>query len=345
MTAVRAQGLVLRYPGASVDSLDGASFAVAPGSLTALLGPSGCGKTSVLRVLAGLALPDAGRVWLGGADMTDRAPQERPVSLVVQSGGLFPHLDVWQNVLFPLQAIGTPVAQAHARASEALALVGLADLARRRPASLSGGEHKRVALARAIAQQAAVLLLDEPLSSVEPRLRHALRDQIRALQQRLGLTVIYVTHDQREALAVSDQVVLMEQGRVVQAGTPQELYQRPVNAFAASFMGEASVLLGQRGPGGDVCLQGLQLPGRHPGPPGEVQVAVRPETWRLLHCGRPGLAGSILKRRYLGKAMEYHVRTPLGPVLVHAAAGPAPWEEGAPVSLQVEGPGAWVLGS
>lgn len=345
MTAVRAEGLVLRYPGAIANSLDGASFAVAAGSLTALLGPSGCGKTSVLRVLAGLTPPDAGRVWLGGVDMTDRAPQERPVSLVIQSGGLFPHLDVWENVLFPLQAMRAPGAQAEMRASEALALVGLADLARRRPTSLSGGEHKRVALARAIAQQAAVLLLDEPLSSVEPRLRHALRDQIRALQQRLGLTVIYVTHDQREALAVSDQVVLMGEGRVVQAGTPQELYQRPVSAFAASFMGEASVLPGQREADGAVFLQGLELPGSHPGPQGEVQVAVRPETWRLVHCSRPGLAGSILQRRYLGKAMEYQVRTPLGPVLVHAAIGVPPWEEGAPVSLQVEGPGAWVLGA
>lgn len=341
MGGLRAEGVVLRYPAAPANTLDGVTFTVRPATLTALLGPSGCGKTTVLRVLAGLARPDAGRVWLDDADITPQAAEDRPVSLVIQSGGLFPHLDVWQNVLFPLQ--GLPAALAHERANEALSLAGMAHAARRRPGSLSGGERKRVALARAIAQRPAVLLLDEPLSSVEPRLRHALRDQIRALQQRLGLTVVYVTHDQREALAASDQVVLMQQGRVVQAGTPQALYQRPVSAFVASFMGDASVVPGLRGADGAVRLQQLVLPGAHAGPAGPVQVAVRPEAWRLLHCSRPGLAGSILKRRYLGSTFEYLVYTPLGQVLVHAPSTGTPVEEGAPVSLQVHGPGAWVL--
>lgn len=343
MSALRAEGLVLHYPRSTADALDGVSFTVPSASLTALLGPSGCGKTSVLRVLAGLAQPAAGRVWLGGRDITGQPAEDRPVSLVVQSGGLFPHLDVLQNVLFPLQEGGPPPALAHEQAQDALALVDLADAGPRPPGSLSGGERKRVALARAIAQQPAVLLLDEPLSSVEPRLRHALRDQIRALQQRLGLTVVYVTHDEREALAASDQVVLMEHGRVVQAGTPQDLYQRPVNAFVAGFMGDASVLPGLREAAGMVRLQGLVLPGAHAGPAGPVQVAVRPEAWRLVHCSRPGLAGSVLKRRYLGSTFEYQVHTALGPVLVHAACAGMPVEEGAPVSLQVQGPGAWVL--
>lgn len=341
MEGLRAEGIVLRYPAAAANTLDGVTFTARPATLTALLGPSGCGKTSVLRVLAGLARPDAGRVWLDDADITPKAAEDRPVSLVIQSGGLFPHLDVWQNVLFPLQ--GLPAVLARERVNEALTLVGLAHAARRHPGSLAGGERKRVALARAIAQQPAVLLLDEPLSSVEPRLRHALRDQIRTLQQRLRLTVVYVTHDQHEALAASDQVVLMEQGRVVQAGTPRALYQRPVNAFVAGFMGDASVIAGLRGADGVVRLQELVLPGAHAGPAGPVQVAVRPEAWRLLHCSRPGLAGSVLTRRYLGSTFEYLVHTALGQVLVHATAAGVPVEEGAPVSLQVQGPGAWVL--
>lgn len=343
MSGLQARGLVLRHPGAPAAALDGVDFDAPAGALTALLGPSGCGKTTLLRVLAGLAEPDAGRVLLAGEDIAALPAHRRPVTLVFQDGALFPHLDALGNVLFPLEAAGVAAGQAQAHALAALQLVNLAHAAQRRPATLSGGERQRLALARALAQQPDVLLLDEPLSSVEPRLRRALREAIRGLQQRLGLTVVYVTHDQREALAVSDHVVLMDRGRVVQTGTPQALYQRPANAFAAAFMGEASVLTGRRDAQGAVWLGALALASHHPGPEGEVQVAVRPEAWRLRHCSHPGLAGSVARRAYLGKDMEYLVHTPLGAVLVHAPAmGPA-LEPGAPVSLQLASPGAWVV--
>jgi iron(III) transport system ATP-binding protein len=188
-----------------------------------------------------------------------------------------------------------------------------------------------------------VLLLDEPLSGVEPRLRRALREEIRALQQGLGLTVVYVTHDRHEALAVSDQVVLMDAGRVVQAGTPQQLYEAPAHAFSAAFMGEATVLAGRRDGEGRVCIGPLQLPRLHPGPAGPVQVAVRPEAWRLHPCHAPGLPGTVTRRRYLGRAMEYLLATPAGPVLVHAAQTRRWHEVGAPLSLGLAPRGAWVL--
>jgi iron(III) transport system ATP-binding protein len=343
MSGLQVRGLVLRHPGAQVAALDGVEFHAPAGALTALVGPSGCGKTTLLRVLAGLTTPDAGQVLLAGEDLGALPAHLRPMTLVVQNGALFPHLDALGNVLFPLQAAGIAAAAAQARAQAALQLVGLAQHATRRPATLSGGERQRLALARALAPQPAVLLLDEPLSSVDPRLRRALREEIRTLQQRMGLTVVYVTHDQSEALAVSDHVVLMQQGRVVQAGSPQALYQTPRTAFAAAFMGEASLLVGQRDGHGGVWLDGLALASRHPGPAGQVQVAVRPEAWRLRHCSQPGLAGSVARRSYLGKDTEYVVRTPLGPVLVHVPAVGATLDIGAPVSLQLHGPGAWVV--
>jgi iron(III) transport system ATP-binding protein len=345
MNALSTRGLVVRHAGMRTPALAGVDFDAPAGALTALLGPSGCGKTTLLRIVAGSLRPHAGQVLLQGRELGALPAHQRPVALVLQSGALFPHLSAVANVLFPLEAarVGRPAALERAHA--ALRLVGLPQAAARMPATLSGGERQRLALARALAQEPAVLLLDEPLSSVEPRLRRTLRDEIRALQVRLGLTVVYVTHDQREALAVSDHVVLMDKGRVVQAGTPQALYQKPVNAFCAAFMGEASIVPGRRDAQGAVWLGALALASRHPGPEGEVQVAVRPEAWRLRHCSQPGLAGSVARRSYLGRDMEYLVRTPLGAVLVHAPAVGTALEAGAPVTLQLAGPGAWVLES
>jgi iron(III) transport system ATP-binding protein len=290
-----------------------------------------------------LAQPSSGQLLLNGLDLGALPSERRPVGMVFHAGALFPHLDVYDNVQFPLDAAGVPEAQAQARAKHALDAVGLAAFGRRRPHTLSGGEQQRVALARALAQAPAVLLLDEPLSSVEPRLRRSLREEIRDLQRRLGLTVLYVTHDQREALAVSDHVVLMDGGRVVQAGPPHSLYESPASAFTAAFMGEASIVPGHRDAGAAVWLGPLALAQRHTGPAGPVQVAVRPEAWRLLHCSEAGLSGRIVKRAFLGRLMEYLVATPLGTVLVHVPARGAALEPGAPVTLMLAGHGAWVL--
>ncbi|ROZ64111.1 ABC transporter ATP-binding protein [Ramlibacter sp. WS9] len=341
---LQVRQLKLRYPGAPADTLQDVSFDVPAGSLTALLGPSGCGKTTVLRAIAGLAQPDGGQLLLEGNDLALLPAEQRPVGMVFQEGALFPHLDAHENVMFPLEAAGVAPREALARARHALDAVGLAGFGSRWPSTLSGGEQQRVAVARALAQAPAVLLLDEPLSSVEPRLRRALREEIRDLQRRLGLTVIYVTHDQREALAVSDHVVLMEAGRVVQAGSPRSLYESPATAFAAAFMGEASIVTGHRDAAQSVWLGPIALAQPHAGAEGPVQVAVRPEAWRVLHCAQPGLAGRIVKRSFLGRQMEYMVETQLGAVLVHVPAVGAGLEPGAPVSLQLAGHGAWVAG-
>jgi iron(III) transport system ATP-binding protein len=342
MSGLQVRQLTLRYPRAVLAALQDVEFDAPAGSLTALLGPSGCGKTTVLRAIAGLARPSSGRLLLDGSDLGALQAERRPVGMVFQAGALFPHLTAWENVLFPLDASGVPAGQAQSRARHALEAVGLAGFGTRLPHSLSGGEQQRVAVARALAQAPAVLLLDEPLSSVEPRLRRSLREEIRDLQRRLGLTVVYVTHDQREALAVSDHVVLMDRGRVVQSGPPRSLYESPSTAFTAAFMGEASIMQGQRDADGCVWLGAVRLGQRHAGAAGPVRVTVRPEAWRVLHCGEPGLAGRVAKRAFLGRLIEYRVQTALGTVLVHVPAQGAGLEPGAPISLELAGHGAWV---
>lgn len=342
MTRLAVDGLTCRHPGALDDALRDVSFGAEAGTLTSLLGPSGCGKTTVLRAVAGLIAPVAGTVRLDGRDVAGWPPESRGVGLVFQQGALFPHLTVQDNVRFPLEAAGVAEREVRTRAQDALRAVGLSDAVHARVAHLSGGEQQRVALARAIAQAPSVLLLDEPVSSVEPALRRALRDEIRALQARLGLTVVYVTHEPREAMAVSDLIVLLDAGRVVQSGTPRELYESPAGAFAAAFMGEACVLPAQRESDGTVRIGALALPQRHPGAPGAVQVTVRPEAWRIAHCSHPGLPGSVAKRSYLGATWEYTMDTPFGAVLVHAPGGGPALEPGAPVTLQLAPQGAWV---
>lgn len=339
---LRVDGLHLRYGEGSETVLRGVDFAVPAGTLTALLGPSGCGKTSVLRAIAGLAEPSSGAVRIDGRDLADLSPDRRRMGYLFQEGGLFPHLTVGENVLFPLRARHEPPDAAERKAGEALDAVGMRYAVERRPQTLSGGEQQRVALARALAQAPAVLLLDEPLARVEPRLRRALREQIRALQQQRVLTVVYVTHDQHEALAVSDQVVLMDRGRVVEAGPPHRLYEAPATAFAAAFMGDASVLRGERHADGTVCIGPLMLPQAYPGVAGPVQVAVRPEAWRLRPCNVPGLPGRVMQRRYLGRVTEYQLMTPAGNVIAHGS--PVQWlDPGAPVSLSLARQGAWVM--
>jgi iron(III) transport system ATP-binding protein len=342
MSGLQVRQLTLRYPGTAADALQEVDFEAPAGCLTALLGPSGCGKTSVLRAIAGLAQPSGGQLLLNGLDIGAMPSEQRPVGMVFQAGALFPHLNAYENVLFPLEAAGVRADESESRARHALDAVGLAGFGTRRPHTLSGGEGQRVAVARALAQAPAVLLLDEPLSSVEPRLRRSLREEIRDLQRRLGLTVLYVTHDQREALAVSDHVVLMDRGRVVQAGPPRSLYESPATAFTAAFMGEASIMPGHRDADAVVWLGPLTLAQRHAGSTGPVRVAVRPEAWRLRHCAEAGLPGRIVKRAFLGRLMEYLVDTTLGTVLVHVPAAGTGIEPGAPVSLQLAGHGAWV---
>ena len=332
---ISLRGVSKRYGQAASAPLvvNDVSIEIAPGTLTTLLGPSGCGKTTTLRMIAGLEAPSAGSIWIGGRDVTLLGPAERNVSMVFQSYALFPHLDVLANVAYGLEVSGMAKREARERARAAMGSAGLAGLDARLPSELSGGQQQRVALARALVLEPAVLLFDEPLSNLDARLRRSMREEIRALQQRLRLTVAYVTHDQGEALAVSDRIVVMDHGAIAQEGTPSELYERPASEFVAGFMGEAMLFDATRRADGAVQLGPLVVAGvAEPSGAGGVaapaaagvagaalKVAVRPEAWRVVAAGEGELAAIVQKAAYLGSTREYTFETELGPIFVVAA--------------------------
>ena len=223
-------------------AVNGISFAVETGTLATLLGPSGCGKTTTLRLIAGLEIATAGRILIGGREVTQLPPSERNVSMVFQSYALFPHMTVIENVAYGPTVSGVPKRRAREMATEKISLLGLSGLERRFPSELSGGQQQRVAVARALVLEPLVLLFDEPLSNLDAKLRRRVRDDIRDLQSRLNLTVVYVTHDQQEALAISDQVIVMAQAAIAQSGPPRDLYENPANVFVADFIGDANIV-------------------------------------------------------------------------------------------------------
>jgi iron(III) transport system ATP-binding protein len=294
---------------------------MAASMLVTLLGPSGCGKTTLVRLIAGLELPSAGMIRIGDADVTRVPAADRDVSMVFQSYALFPHMSVQENVGYGLSVSGMPKAAARERTSAALATIGLTGLDQRLPSELSGGQQQRVAVARALVLEPSVLLFDEPLSNLDARLRRQMRDEIRDLQQRLGLTVVYVTHDQSEALAVSDRIIVMNKAVIAQEGAPRELYARPKDLFVASFMGEANRVRGmlnrRDGRQSELTLGPVKLLVPHDGiADGEVDVAIRPEAIELGPPGTTALRGVIRKAAYLGSVMEYSVETDLGMLFV-----------------------------
>jgi iron(III) transport system ATP-binding protein len=321
----------------------GIDFTVRRGTLTTLLGPSGCGKTTVLRMVAGLETPTSGRILIDGQDVTKLGAAERNVSMVFQSYALFPHLSVLDNVAYGLRVTGVVPAEAVARAQAAMASVGLSGYDRRLPGELSGGQQQRVAVARALVLEPAVMLFDEPLSNLDARLRRAMREEIRSLQQRLGLTVVYVTHDQSEALAVSDQIIVMEAGRIAQAGTPQQLYDHPQTAFVAGFMGEAMLFDAVAQADGGVRLGPLTVQADRSVHAGPVKVAVRPEAWQVGPPQAGALDGVVAKSSYLGRERELTVTTALGEVFLMTQAGDAAWAVGVPVGLRLRSAGVSVV--
>jgi spermidine/putrescine transport system ATP-binding protein len=239
-------------------AVDGINLTVERGEFFSLLGPSGCGKTTTLRLIAGFDPPDSGRVRLEGRDVTNLPPQRRPVNTVFQNYALFPHLTVWENVAFGPRARGLAAADIRRRVAEALAVVQLEPLARRRPHELSGGQQQRVALARALVNRPVALLLDEPLAALDPFLRRSVQGELKRIQRELGLTVLMVTHDQEEALALSDRLAVMRAGRIEQDGTPRQLYDAPTNPFVAEFLGRANLLADDRS-GGWLLVRPEQL--------------------------------------------------------------------------------------
>jgi iron(III) transport system ATP-binding protein len=297
----------------TVTAVDDVSFVIEPGTLVTLLGPSGCGKTTTLRLIAGLEMASGGSISIGGRDVTRLSAADRDVSMVFQSYALFPHMNVLENL---------PKAQAHAMAADKLALVGLSGLEKRSPSELSGGQQQRVAVARALVLEPQVLLFDEPLSNLDAKLRRRVREEIRELQLKLNLTVAYVTHDQEEALAVSDRIIVMSNARIAQRGTPRELYDEPANLFVADFIGDANIveaeLVAEHGNRARVRLGPLllDLP-RRDAVKGAIKLAIRPDAAVLSADPIPGgLEGRVAKAAYLGKQREYTIATAVGELFV-----------------------------
>ncbi|WP_328469417.1 ABC transporter ATP-binding protein [Streptomyces sp. NBC_00448] len=302
----------LRRTFGSTVALDGLDLAAGPGELLALLGPSGCGKTTALRMVAGFEHPDAGDVLVDGEDITGVPAHRRGAGMVFQSYSLFPHLTAAGNVAFGLRMRGAGKAEQRGRAGELLDLVGLADLAGRYPHQLSGGQQQRVALARALALEPRVLLLDEPLSALDAKVRLALREEIRRLQLDLGITTLFVTHDQEEALSMADRVAVLRAGRLEQVASPAELYARPATAFVAEFVGTMSRIPAARAGGGpQVEVLGARLPvqGELPSD-GELDALVRPEAVRV--TADPRGAARVVAASFLGAVTRVTVRLPDG---------------------------------
>ena len=324
-----------------VVAVNGVSFTVDPGTLVTLLGPSGCGKTTTLRMIAGLEMASSGRILIGDQDVTQLPATDRDVSMVFQSYALFPHMTVAENVAYGLTMSGFPKPEIRERAEEGLKLVGLSGYGARLPSELSGGQQQRVAVARALVLEPAVLLFDEPLSNLDAKLRRRVREDIRELQQKLGLTSVYVTHDQEEALAVSDRIIVMRNAEIAQEGSPRDLYESPSDAFVADFIGDANLVEAhlETVENGEAVVQiGTQkqrLPARGLAP-GPVKVAIRPEAIRLARDGANGvLDASVSKATYLGSHMEYTLMTELGELFAVDPAIDEPVSEGETVTLHL----------
>jgi putative spermidine/putrescine transport system ATP-binding protein len=299
---VRLEGLSRHY--GLVKALDGLDLTLHQGELVVLLGPSGCGKTTTLRLLAGLEDADTGRIMVGGNDVTHRPASKRDMGMVFQAYSLFPHMTVKDNVAFGLKLRHKAKAERDQRAMEMLELVGLTEQAGRYAHQLSGGQQQRVALARALAIEPQVLLLDEPLSALDAKVRAQLRDQIRRIQLEVGITTLFVTHDQEEALAIADRVGVMREGHIEQLGSPTDIYSRPATPFVAEFVGLTNRIAGEVRAAGSVIVRGCTLPLVDPSvPAGGVVALVRPEavTVASQSSGEAGLLnGTVIATTFLG---------------------------------------------
>ncbi|MBB6647285.1 ABC transporter ATP-binding protein [Halobellus ruber] len=315
---LRTEGLTKRFGGTT--AVDDVSVSIASGEFFALVGPSGCGKTTTLRMLAGLETPTAGRVEIAGRDVTDWPPRERDTNLVFQDLVLFTHMTVAENVAYGLARDGVPAAERRRRAAEMLSTVGLEGFGDRDPTELSGGQRQRVALARALINEPSVLLLDEPLSSLDRKLRAEMRAELRRIQNDVGTTFLYVTHDQESAMSMSDRLAVMRAGRIVESGAPESLYGHPRTAFVADFLGNANLLSGhvreRRSEGAVVDAAGGRFAAAvgddRPAPGAEVTAMVRPEDLRF---GGDTFAGTVRDIGYKGSHAAYAVALDAGPTV------------------------------
>jgi iron(III) transport system ATP-binding protein len=332
----------------NVTAVDSVSFTIEPATLVTLLGPSGCGKTTTLRMVAGLEAITSGRVFIGGKDVSRLSAAERDVSMVFQSYALFPHMTVLENVSYGPQSGGTPRAQAESTAHDKLKMLGLSGMEKRLPSELSGGQQQRVAVARSLVLEPAVLLFDEPLSNLDAKLRRRVRQEIRELQQELKLTVLYVTHDQSEALAVSDEIIVMDGGRIAQQGSPRTLYREPAGRFMADFIGDANLVDGElvtSGASPMFVAAGVGVPVRPPPMTraGPSTLALRPHRLRLAATSDALIQGTCKRADYLGSHLEVLVDSPWGELLLFADADTEAPAAGAPLGLAFDAGDAIVL--
>jgi spermidine/putrescine transport system ATP-binding protein len=316
---IRLSDLTKRF--GDVVAVDKLSLEIEHGRFFALLGPSGCGKTTTLRMIGGFEEPTSGRIELDGKDVGSLPPYKRDVNTVFQSYALFPHLSIFENVAFGLRRKKLRGGELQKRVREALELVGLGLLEKRKPRQLSGGQQQRIALARALVNHPRVLLLDEPLGALDLKLRKEMQLELKRIQHEVGITFVHVTHDQEEAMTMADQIVIMEGGRIEQQGTPGELYEQPRTAFVASFLGVSNLLYGQTVAEDKVRLEDgteIQVPrAALRGRSGKVQIGVRPEKLRLGGGEVNSLDGTVAESAYIGVSTQYIVETPAGAMTVY----------------------------
>ncbi len=345
INAIEAKNVVKAFGqgDAAVRALDDVSVEIRQGEFFTLLGPSGCGKTTLLRLIAGFEMPTDGVILLDGQDITYLPPNKRPVNTVFQSYALFPHLTVAQNISFGLEMLGKSGAEVKSRTAEMLSLVKLEAMANRKTAQLSGGQQQRVALARALAPQPKVLLLDEPLSALDLKLRQAMQIELKRLQRETGITFVFVTHDQEEALTMSDRIGVMSNGKLQQVGSAKEIYTRPKNRFVASFIGETN-FLAANAEGGKMRLASGDLVDFDANTKGDVTLTVRPEQLRLVAPSDAGaIPATISDLVYFGTDTHVHLeladRTQLVARVQSPATGDAGLEKGTKVGIHFA-PGA-----
>ena len=331
-------------------AVDDVNLEVKTGELVTILGPSGCGKTTTLRMIAGFEYPTSGSILIGDKDVAKIPPNKRGLSMVFQSYALFPHLSIYENVAYGLRVQKLPASEIRERTERALDLMQLTTMAKRYPSQVSGGQQQRIALARAIVIEPSVLLFDEPLSNLDAKLREYMRDELRKLQKRLGITSLYVTHDQSEAMAISDRVVIMKEGRIRQVGTPREIYAFPQSRFVADFMGKANFLevevLGIDGESARIDIGGktFMVPRAGKARPnsGSALLVVRPEALRLISLSNAEneipLRGCIDRFTYFGNIARYEVSTENGPLLIESYNPEASsiFEEGDNVGVMID---------